>query len=254
MRGQRFWIVDGRRLPHAARLDDLSLDAERSRFEHEGGVRVTTGLLGTEVKWSAFSPCFASLFHVMGWLPEATGPYLLRFYLCGWFEEKFDRVGDAINRIEEVISKSELRITRKAFVVEADAKARELPPMIKATWQKDVVIPDISIDCIVDPHTRKYRVNRVGPNSTIAKFWGVIPATYPFVNGGSYDEIVCAPYKDVLDTGKSRYDHVLAAMRMQNNSVHWLTYQRVIMRKNMDNGVPTVTIVTELAPVDINII
>jgi hypothetical protein len=254
MQGQRFWIVDGKRLPLAASLDDLSRDAERSRFEREGGVRVTTGPLGTEIKWCAFSPCFASLWHLLGWLPEGQGPYVLRYYLCGWFEERFEREGDAANRIEEVIAKSELRITKKAFIKEVDPEAIELPPLMRSTWSADYVSPDVSIDCIFDERIKKYRVTRVGEKSTIAKFWGVIPATYPFVNGGSYDDIVCEPYKHVLNAGKPRYDHVLAAMRMPNNAVHWLTYQRIIFPRQTETNIPTVTVVTELAPVDIQII
>jgi hypothetical protein len=252
MQGQRFWIVDGKRLPFSAALADLPHDAERSRFEHEGGVRVTTGPLGTEIKWSAFSPCFASLFHVLGWLPQAQAPYILRYYLAGWFEEKFDRPGDAANRIEEVIAKSELRITKKAFVKDADPDAHQLPPMLLSSWRAKDIDPEISIDCTFDQRIKKFRVTRVGPLSTIARFWGVIPATYPFVNGGSYDDIVYAQYDEALKTGQRRYDHVLAAMRMPNNSVHWLTYQRIVVPQ--DDPARKVTVITELAPVDIQVI
>jgi hypothetical protein len=178
----------------------------------------------------------------------------LRYYMAGWFEERFEREGDAANRIEEVISKSELRITKKAFVKDADPNAHELPPLIKAAWKADEIDAETSIDCIFDEKIKKYRVTRVGERSTIARFWGVVPATYPFVNGGSYDEIVCDAYRHVLNSGSPRYDHVLAAMRLPNNSIHWLTYQRVIMAKRETRGVPTVTVVTELAPVDIKII
>jgi hypothetical protein len=254
MQGQRFWIVDGKRLPLAASLEDLPRDVERSRFEREGGVRVTTGLLGTEIKWSAFSPCFASLFHLLGWLPEAKAPYVLRYYMAGWFEERFEREGDAANRIEEVISKSELRITKKAFVAEADPDARELPPLIQATWKAEEIDPEISIDCMYDYRIKKFRVNRVGSKSTIARFWGTIPATYPFVNGGSYDEVVYQAYDEVLKTGQRRYDHVLAAMRMPNNIIHWLTYQRIVIPREDPAGIPRVTVITELSPVDIQIV
>jgi hypothetical protein len=254
MQGQRFWIVDGKRSSLSTALDDLPRDVEHNRFEREGGVRITTGHLGTEIKWSAFSPCFASLFHVLGWLPEARAPYILRYYLAGWFEEKFDRPGDAANRIEQVISKSELRITHKAFTAEVDPKAWPLPPLIKANLNALEVDADISIDCMYDYRIKKFRVNRVGAKSTIAKFWGIIPATYPFVNGGSYDDVVYKAYDEVLKTGKRKYDHVLAAMRMPNNVVHWLTYQRIVYPQEDPAGVPRVTVVTELAPVDIQII
>lgn len=238
----------------ASAAQPLDENAERDRFERIGGVRVTTGALGTEIKWSAFSPCFASLYHVLKWLPEATKPFVLRYYLCGWFEEFVDTVEEARDRIEQILAKSDLRITKRAFVREADKQYPTIPKVISNSLESGQIIPDVSIDCVLDERTQKFRVNRVGPQSLIARIYGVVPVTYPFVNGGSYDDIVCAAYKDVLDSGQPRYDHVLAAMRLPNNAIHWLPYQRLIVPKQGRASAPSVTVVTEIGNVDIRVV
>ena len=189
----------------------------------------------------------------MSWLTTANGPFILRYYLAGWFEENCISGADAINRVDQIMAKSELRILKRAFVQEAIAEQSNMPPLLKRSWLSAAIIPDISIDCVFDENTNRFRVDRVGQQSTIARFYGVVPVTYPFVNGGSYDDVVCAAYNDVLDSGKARFDHVLAAMRMPNNVVHWVPYQRIIV-PNRNAKKPSVTVVTEIAPVDIALV
>jgi hypothetical protein len=247
---QRFWIVEGQRLPPCA-AHELDDSAERDRFERMGGVRVTTGALGTEIKWSAFSPCFASLYHLLNWLPEAAKPFVLRYYLCGWFEEFADTVEEVRERIEQVIVKSEIRITRKAFVEQQEPDVSRMPETIRTNWNTQDIVPAVSIDCSFDHRSQKFRVTRVGERSLIARIYGAVPVIYPYVNGGSYEEIVTEAYREVLGSGVARYDHVLAAMRMPNNAIHWLPYQRVIVPRTDHMGSPAVTVVTEVSRVSI---
>jgi hypothetical protein len=253
MQGQRFWLAGGTKLPDSF-IEHVLDDVEAERFNHEGAVRVTTGLLGTEIKWSVFSPCFASLYYILEWLPSARMPIVLRFYLSGWFEEKCTSVDQATKRIEQVLSKSELHLTKRTFVEEFDPKGRMLPPMLQKTWHDHKVYPENSIDFIYDERSHNFRVDRVGPQSTIARLFGVSPVSYPYVRGGSYDDIVYEGYTHVLRSGKPRYDHVLAAMRMPDNVVRWLPYQRLIVPSQSDAAVPRVSVITEIADVDIRLI
>jgi hypothetical protein len=226
--------------------------SERQSMDRDGGVRITTGHLGTEIKWSVFSPCFASIFFVEEWLPNAQLPIVLRFYLSGWFEEFCSTKEQARNRIDQILSKSEIHLTRRTFVEEVDPKGKVLPPLLEQTWNSSIISPETAIDCVFDEQAQKFRVDRVGPRSTVAKFYGVSPVTYPYVNGGSYDDIVYEAYKHVLRSGKPRYDHVLAAMRMPDNIVRWVPYQRIIVPRTTRENVPLVSVVTEIAPVDIH--
>ena len=253
MQGQRFWIAGGRKLPDSS-IEHILDDVETERFSHNGAVRVTTSSLGTEIKWSVFSPCFASLFYVVEWLPVASLPIVLRFYLSGWFEESCFTVNQAINRIEQVIAKSELHLTRRTFVEEFDPKGKMLPPMLQKTWSDHTVSPENSIDCVYEEQSHKFRVDRIGSQSTIAKFYGMSPVSYACKSGNSYDEVVSEAYTHVLRSGKPRYDHVLAAMRMPDNVVRWVPYQRIVVPRHSDEKLQSVSVVAEIANVEISLI
>lgn len=253
MNGQRFWIAGGRKLPDSS-IENVLDEVESERFNHDGAVRVTTGPLGTEIKWSVFSPCFASLYYILEWLPSARKPIVLRFYLSGWFEEVCTSVAQATNRIEQILSKSELHLTKRTFVEEFDPKGRMLSPMLQRTWHDHTVYPENSIDFIYDERSHNFQVDRVGSQSTMARLFGMSPNSYPYVRGGSYDDIVYEAYTHVLRSGKPRYDHVLAALRMPDNVVRWLPYQRLIVPNQSDAAVPRVSVITEIADVDIRLI
>jgi hypothetical protein len=252
MDGQTFWIVGGRKLPDSNQ-EVFPDETEAARLNHDGAVKVTFGPRGTEVKWSVFSPCFASLFYVIEWLPTTNMPVVLQFYLSGWFEEVCQTAGEAIDRIEQVISKSELHLTKRAFVEEFDPAGMSLPPVLEKTWHDHAAEPDSSIDCVYDEKSRKFNVERIGVKSTIAKFYGMSPVSYAAKSGNTYDEIVSMAYTDVLRTGKPRYDHVLAAMRFPDNTIYWVPYQRIVIPKEISN-LMRVSVVAEISNVAIKLI
>jgi hypothetical protein len=248
--GQKFWIVGGRRLAASA-PEVVSDDAETTLYNRDGAVRIAAGPHGIEVKWSVFSPCFASLFYAIEWLPTTSLPIVLRFYLSGWFEEVYPTAEEAVDRIEQIMAKSEIHLTKRAFVKEFDPKGRVLPPIMERTWKGLDVSADTSIDFIFEEKSKKYQIERIGSKSTIAKYYGTSAVSYPYVNGGSYDDIVYEAYTDVLRSGKARYDHVLAAMRMPDNVIRWVPYQRILVPKQNQEHKNIVSVVTEIAEVDI---
>ena len=253
MHGQRFWIAGGRKLPDSS-IDYVLDEVETERFNHDGAVRVTTGPLGTEIKWSVFSPCFGSLYYAIEWLPMASQPIVLRFYLSGWFEETCFTAGHAINRIEQIIAKSELHLTKRTFVEEFDPNGRMLSPMLQKIWNDHAVSPENSIDCVYEEQSHKFRVDRIGSQSTIAKYYGMSPVSYACKSGNSYDEVVSEGYAQVLRSGKPRYDHVLAAMRMPDNVVRWIPYQRIVVPRHNSERLQCVSVVAEIADVAISLI
>ena len=86
------------------------------------------------------------------------------------------------------------------------------------------------------------------------RLWGVTPVSYPCINGGSYDQIVSEIYPSVIRTGLPHYDHVYAAMTSKDSAVKWIPYQRVILPKLFAEGQRGVTVVSEVCPVDINVV
>ena len=253
MHGERFWIAGGRKLSDSS-IEHILDDVETERFNHDGAVRITSGSLGTEIKWSVFSPSFASLYYAIEWLPMASLPIVLRYYLSGWFEETCFTVGQAINRIEQIMAKSELHLTRRTFVEEFDPKGRIMSPMLQKMWQDHSISLEDSVDCVYEEQSRKFRVERIGTQSTIAKLYGMSPVSYACKSGNSYDEVVSEAYTHVLRSGKPRYDHVLAALRMPDNIVRWVPYQRIVVPRPNGEKSMSVCVVAEIAKIDINLI
>ncbi len=104
-------------------------------------------------------------------------------------------------------------------------------PCCRKIWHDHTISPENSVDCVYEEQSRKFRVDRIGAQSTIAKLYGMSPVSYACKSGNSYDEVVSEAYTHVLRSGKPRYDHVLAALRMPDNVVRWVPYQMTLSMK-----------------------
>ena len=247
------WIDKG--LPMRERPREPDGPADDHRLLHRyGAVRVVTGGLGTEVKWALFSPCFTSLFQVSEWLLDLPGPFMLRYFLSGWFEESLETAREARRRILEIVARGDIHLLQRVFVRELEPSSGLMPELLRDVWMDGNANPDYSVDCVFEESSGRFRVNRIGPKSTIARLWGLTPVSYPCTNGGAYDRTVGAAYGEVLRQGRPRYDHVYAAMRTLDETTMWIPYQRVIMPKHLSGRGRAVTIVTEIAKVDIQIV
>lgn len=253
MDAQVYWIENGRIAPAAARSDAGQTD-EDARIHRHGLVKVTAGAKGIELKWAVCAPNWASLYFAMDWLSGAHGPFILKYHLAGWFEETIAAPAKARGRIDQIIAKSDIHLTRRTYVREANPKSRSVPAILRAAWTERMANPDISVDCVFDERAQRFRVLRIGAHSTIAKLWGLTPVSYPCINGGSYDQIVAQAYRRVLKTRRPHFDHVFAAMTAADNTHVWIPYQRVVLPHRVPGGKPAVSVVTEIAPVDIRIV
>lgn len=253
MLGSLCWVESGAfGRPAVYRRQQEELD-ERVRWR-AGGVRVVTGPLGTEIKWDMHSPCYASLFAVAKWLLEAGGPIVLRFFINGWFEERFDDRRSASERIEQLITKSDLRLRDTVFVKEVEGPGRDAPTAVRQALLDGAVPEDMGVECQWDEAGGRFRVVRVGSRSAIGRLWGVEPDSYPCLSGGYNDMKVSAAYHDVLCRGRPRYDHVIAAMMSPARVLRWVPYQRAILPGKSASRTAGVTVVAEIAAVDIRVL
>jgi hypothetical protein len=253
MQGQKYWIERGQLVPEPA-FGGTSPSETVSRHR-SGAVRVTTGPLGTEIRWAVFAPNFASLYFAMEWMESAKAPFILRYFLSGWFEDVFDTPGEAIARIEQVLAKSDLHFSSRAFVKELKPDIGHLPPLLRDSFaDHGEGEADYAVDCVYEETLGRFRVERVGAKSAIAQFYGQSTVPYPCINGGVYDDAVSAAYASVVRSGELRYDHVLAAMVAPDSTVLWIPYQRVIVPRKDCSGRPGVSVIAEVAKVDIQII
>jgi hypothetical protein len=252
MRGLRYWVHFGEIQPMFRNLP-LGEDQEEGMFK-EGGVRLTTGDLGTEVRWHVQSPCVTAAFKTMEWLNSTRGPFILRFYAMGWFEETFADAKAAARRMEQIVARGDRHFATRVFIEEGRKDSQRVPEVLRLAIDQGTMPADFTVDSSFDSATHQFRVERVGAMTPIGRFYGTYTSSYPCQDGGSYSVPVNETYHDVLRTGKPRYDHVLAVMRLPDNALHWVPYQRVVIPRRLANGRDGVAVVSQLAPVDIQVI
>ena len=251
---QSLWIDQGR-IAGELPLFDGEAASEDIAIHRKGLVKLTFSKdTGTTVSWAVFSPNWSSLYFVMECLHLYPAPYHLQYYLAGWFNETIADAWSARERIHALVGKSDVHLLRRTYLKQADPDPRIMPPLLQDAWGDRAVKPDHSIDCVHDDHDDRFKVMRIGPGSPIARLWGIFPVSYPCLTGNPYDQIVSEVYPEVVTTGEPHYGHVCAAMALPNRQVRWVSYQRVVLPHRFPDGRKGVTVISELTPVDIQVV
>jgi hypothetical protein len=247
------WIYRGQPM---APQDGFARDSEREfeLLDRQGFVKITSSSRGTQIDWSVFAPNWASLYFTMEWLHTFPAPYSLRYYLSGWFDEKHSDVNAARNRIDIILGKSDIHLTRHTFVTEADPHNANIPDLLKTALDEGVINPKFGVDVVLDEVSGNFSVERVGQKSEIARLWGMNPVSFPCLTGHSYHQVVSAAYRKVVNTDQPHYDHIIAAMTSPDNTVFWCPYQRVILPHRFEGNRKGVVVLSKVGPVDIKVI
>lgn len=225
---------------------------ENDPLLRQGMVKITEDDRGTTIRWAMFSSNWASLYFVAEWLSGRAGPFHLQFYSAGWFNERHDDCWTAADRLQQLIPKSDVHLSRSVYI-DGGLPAREgMPVLLQQALCDGIVSEDHSIDCAYDPSARRFRVARIGPKSTIARLWGLSPGCYPCRAGHAYDKAVSLAYPEVMRSGQPHYDHVYAALASSRGEMVWVPYQRVVLPLARSGNRTAVRIITEVARVDIS--
>ena len=253
MLATRIWITNGAAEKSKDATVELSVSDELKRFR-EGSVRVTTGSVGTEVKWHVQTPCFTSIFIVMDQLPKYQAPICLRFFISGWFEEFFQDAMQARKRLEEILARGDRHFPVKTFVEKVDSRPSMISNLIQNCLNTQQLPEDLTVECVFESNLERFNVNKVGSKSLMSKLYGVVENSFAYQNSTSFSDAVSQGYREVLETGKPRTDHVLAALRMANNEVHWVPYHRLIFPKLSHSSKPGVSIIADLGNISFKVI
>jgi hypothetical protein len=253
MKARRFWVENGKIGQHVAQSNAIGPIDERVMFK-QGQVRVTSGKQGTEIKWVVLSPCNASLFATTVIIKDATAPFVLRFFASGWFEEFYGSVADATRRIELIIARGDRHFTCHTLVREHDIKKSKLSNLLETCLENTTLATDYAVECVYENSSNQFHVEKIGAQSPIARVYGTFLSSFPCRAQGQYSTIVSEAYSDVLNTGKPKYHHVLAAMRMPNNDVVWVPYCRLVIPQVAQNNKNSVLVISEISPVEIQLI
>ncbi len=253
MRGQRYWVVSTRFEAVDQTIDTSPAESD-AWLHREGRVRLTTGSLGTEVKWDVQSPCHSALFTTMDLIQNMQPPFVLRFCAMGWFEAVCDDAGKAIQRIEDVIAHGDRHFAARIFVRQVSPQVAKMPDVIKFSLESQTAPDDYTVDCFLDHFTSRFVVRRVGPKSAIGRVWGTFTSSQPCQPAGGYGDTVSAAYAEVVETGQPRYDQVVALLRMPDGAHQWVPYHRVVLPSQNTTGPPSVAVVSQIAAVNFRVL
>ncbi len=248
---QEFWVCEGRIVPRP--LDEHGLVCtDRILLQQQNHVKIEADKSAITIQWYMASANWASLFFISNWIRNFEGPFNLVFFNAGWFEESYASASKAGQRIEQLIAKSDVRLSARVFTRDflgsSSPVAMELVELLKQGRPDE----DKAVICEVNSDRGTVAVEHVGKDSVIAGIWGEARMSYPCQTGHSYDKIVSKAYHRALAENRPIYDQVLASMVKPNGSIHWISYQRVIFpRHNKFTRSNHVTINCALAPVDI---
>ena len=246
------WVLGGGIVPAPPEAEGGLPADERDLLQRLGFVKIATDEQGTTLRWSMFSRNWASLYFAAEWLQGALGPFHLQYYSAGWFNERHEQPWVAADRIHHLIHKSDVHLSQTVYIRKMPENRGGVPPLLEKALRDNAASEEVSIDCAYDPSSQRFRVARVGPQSTIAKLWGLNPVSYPCLIGHSYDEAVSRAYPEVTRSGEPHYDHIYAAMASAKGDVVWVPYQRVVLPLIGGRNRKGVRVVTELADVDIS--
>jgi hypothetical protein len=253
VQGQRYWIKSGTILFQDPRKP-VSLEDEALRLHRDGQVRLTTGPLGTEVKWDLHTPCFSSVILAATWLEELNAPVILRFNATGWFEETFETAFAAAERMQDILARGDRHIVSRVFVNQPEQTDCKRPKVIRKCLEEGAPDEAFSVDCNWDERSGKFSVARVGPQSGIGRLWGTFTTSQPCKVEAGYDDVVAEAYSRVMETGRPHYDQVMALFHLPNRALHWIPYHRAVFPKDGKNSFKGVSVVSQIASVDFTVI
>ncbi len=250
VQSRRYWVEYGK-LNAAVATSSAKDDSERLR---QGHVRLTTGELGTEIKWTVFSPSTTALFTVCDWVKSAIGPFVLRFFASGWFEEFHETAEAAVVRITEVIARGDRHFTCRTMIKEFELEVAPISPFLKSCISGETNSGEFAVECVFEDTSQQFHVETVGPRSAIGKVYGTFLSSFPCRSTGSYSDAVSNAYSSVMKSGKPRFDHILAAMRLPDDNIFWVPYQRLLLPNRQIPLKPSVFVISEIGGVDIQLI
>jgi hypothetical protein len=252
MNGVTMWIRDGV-LSSRPKKENNQEYQDKALFDQLGMVCISSDVKGTSVQWNMACPNWASLMLAARLIPACAGPFTLKYFNSGWFQEVLTDATVTADRIEALIFKSDVRLSERAYTKVVVPDLNVIPQGLRHALETGESPNNTSVICAVEPEREYCQVEHVGKDSLIARIWGVSPNSYPCLNGHSYDRAVTPEYFRVVETGRPHYDHVLASMVRPNGELQWYGYHRVILPDFKENR-KRVRVVSELAPVNIQLL
>jgi hypothetical protein len=248
---EELWVHEGRIVLRPSG-ENGAICSDRILLQQKNYVKLEFNKSWVTIQWHMASANWASLFFIMKWITNYSGPFKLVFFNAGWFEEIYHTPDQAKRRIDQLVGKSDVHLSSKVFTRDflgsISPIALELVQLLKQGG------PDESkaVVCEVDLEREKVEVQHIGKDSVLAGIWGEARMSYPCQTGHSYDRIVSKAYFRAVNENRPICDQVLASMVKPDGNVHWISYQRVIFPTLYKSPTSRLVAVNcALAPIDI---
>jgi hypothetical protein len=252
MNEQDLWISEGRIVPRPKRQDGSDFKTSYL-LEKNAMVRISFSQEGALIEWVTGKPNWSSLMLSQSLITALPAPYKLKYFSSGWFTESHETVRDAIHRIEALMFNSDVKLSDRAYISKVTPRFETLSDELRLALETGIASDECSIVCVLDTETERNRIEHVGERSLIGQIWGRASNSFALVAGNSYDRAVTPYYFKAAKSGKPRFDHVMASMVRPDGERHWYGYHRVIIPElHLDQ--PRVRVVSQLAPVDIQLL
>ncbi len=251
MKAQEFWVCDGRMVPRP--LDEHGNPcSERSLLQQKNHVKIELAPQGISITWYMAVANWSCLYFVSEWISAFQGPFELKFFNAGWFEETYQTSKAAKKRIDQLVCKSDVRLSARVYTRDFFGSTTRISDELVDLLKTGEPDQEKAIVCHVDTDYGKVDVESIGKKSLMAEIWGDTHTSYPCQTGHSYDKSVSKAYFRALNENRPIYDQVLASMVKPDGNIHWIGYQRIIFPKLSKSAKSNhVMINCVLAPVDI---
>ena len=232
------WISDGRLIdvdPAIVKRRGLSRFLREERL-----VLVTVGDSGTAVRWHLAQASWTSLYTLIGQLKICPPPYQLNFFVEGWISETYFRAKDASRRIDELIGKSDARLSKKAYVFEKELEHKHMPQLLQLALAEHEALTDHRVDTVFHENKNMFYLERAGGSSLLSKImgrnWTETFAGRDEIADSDFDYEVMSHYEQVLERNKPRYDQVFATVTPPGGEPIWASYNRLIVPTRFEDG------------------
>lgn len=230
-------------------------------YRFYGMVRLDETPQRLSCSWDVRNACPGALEVAATFLRQAGRPVKLRLYFGGWQEEHFSDPELAAQRLETSLAYaraepllrpcivrrplSEARDARRPYgklLRRLEASGGILTPRLQRTLRDCGLLRRLVLFEECEPGGALI-LSHVGEHSALARFYGLRWAREavnqpfeqePFAMG--HLRSISDAYRDTLESGEARFDHIRAPFARGTEDLHWLSYKRLLAPHLLSDG------------------
>lgn len=111
------------------------------------------------MRWAVAAPHVLSLFAAEAMLAYMDGPYMLRFYAAGWFEECYNDLAEVRRRLGALVMHRGW--SGRVFQAPEPAQAR-VPDILREVLRDGEAPRELAVECTFEPDLDAFVVRHVG--------------------------------------------------------------------------------------------